>query len=394
METSSFSTTTNPEAIEQKAELFVTCLPGLENALVREIKAMGIKEVKAGKTGAMVYNCDLLDCQKICYLSRLALRVLWQLHKIRLWKQQNLYQQAIKQPWLLWLGNPAKTLRIDTSGKSHVFANTQFAMQRFKDAICDHMREQGLERPNIDKDNPDIRLHLHLEQEAITFYIDMSGEPLNQRGYRKSSVYAPLNEVAAASLLNLAGYDGFRPFCDPCAGSGTLMIEAAMIAANIPAGKWRKKWGFQLHPHYNAQQFQAFRQEEDAKAKPLAAGWVVGCEKDSQAFQSLKINTQGIENLSEGIVFGPFQKASFNNRYLVLTNPPYGQRLQPRDLVKVYQDLGQFLSLYASRAFVLCPDPDLIEAMHLPILQTYPLLFSGQEITLVKLKAHLPDPGK
>lgn len=395
MATSSFSTITDhPHESLDTSELFVTCLPGLESALVKEIKAIGIKEVKAGKAGVMIYNAGLLECQKICYLSRLALRVLWKLHKFRLWKQQNLYQQAIKQPWTLWLGKPAKTLRIDTSGKSRVFANTQYAMQRLKDAICDHMRELELERPNIDKDNPQVRLHLHLEQEALTLYIDMSGEPLNQRGYRQASVFAPLNEVAAASLLNIAGYDGYRPFCDPCAGSGTLMIEAAMLAANIPAGKWRQKWGFELHPLFDREQFEAFRKEADAQAKPLEKGWVVGCEKDPRALESLYLNTQAIENLSDGIFEGPFQKATFNNRYVVITNPPYGQRLQPRDLLKTYEDLGKFLSVYASRAFVLCPERSCIEATQLPIIQTYPLLFSGQEVTLTKLKTHIHTADK
>lgn len=404
MATSSSSITTNSltpsnevDSVDEKApdlgssELFITCLPGLETALVRELKAIGIKYAKAGKAGVMVPNATLAECQAICYLSRLSLRVLWKMHKFRLWKQQNLYQQAIKQPWTLWLGTPAKTIRIDTSGKSRIFPNTQFALQRLKDAICDQMRDLGLERPSVDKDNPEVRLHIHLEHEAATLYLDMSGEPLNQRGYRHSSVHAPLNEVAAASLLNLAGYDGYRPFCDPCAGSGTLMIEAAMICANIPAGKWRKKWGFQLHPLFNAEQFENWRKQEDEKIKPLASGWIVGCEKDREALESLKLNTSCIPGLSDGIFAGPFQKASFPNRYVVVTNPPYGQRLQPKDLLRTYEELGKFLSLYASRAFILGPEPDLIMATELEVLQTCCLMLSGQEVFLAKLKAHFKN---
>jgi putative N6-adenine-specific DNA methylase len=392
MAISSSSIITNPDTPSiESSELFVSCLPGLETSLVREIKALGIKDVKAGKSGAMVYNAGINECQTICYLSRLSLRVLWKIHKFRLWKQQNLYQQAIKQPWTLWLGTPAKTMRIDMSGKSHVFSNTLFALQRLKDAICDHYREKELDRPNIDKDTPEVRLHMHLEDEAITFYIDMSGEPLNQRGYRHSSVQAPLNEVAAASLLNLAGYDGFRPFCDPCAGSGTLMIEAAMLSANIPAGKWRQKWGFQLHPLFDKNSFTKWREEQDSKAKALEPGWVVGCEMDYQAIESIKRNTSIIPNLENGLFAGLFQKANFTGRYVVVTNPPYGQRLQPKELFRTYKDLGEFLKKYASRAFIVGPEPDLIMATELDVLQTCSLILSGNEVFLAKLKTSKPN---
>lgn len=381
MATSSSSSTTN-EA-KKSSTLFVSCLKGAEALLARELKTFGIAFAKLAPRGVIIPKASFDEAMRICYGSRLAMRVFWQLHGFRLWKAQNLYQQLVKQPWEDYFINPEdKSLRtfvIGVTGNNPHFPNTHFAAQRAKDAICDYLREKVGKRPSVDKENPDLRFTLHLEQEHITLYFDFSGAPLNQRGYRESTHEAPLNEVVAASLLTLAGYDGFRPFCDPCCGSGTLLTEAAMIASKIPPGFLRKFYGFQLLSHYDKESFKQIKSTLDKEIKPLEEGFILGIDKDRESLEVAKFSFEKLGVKAFKLIATPFQNVKPDKSYFTLTNPPFGVRLdQSKGLLpKLYADLGLFCKSYSSRAFVFSSNETLLESVGLPSSQRYEIQYSG-----------------
>lgn len=392
METSSSSITTVDESpVLETSLIFVSCIQGLESYLVNEIKALGIPSVKIARAGALIPGACLEDGLRICYGSRLALRVLWQMHNFRTWKPQNLYQQLVKQPWQKWLGDPKhpkmlRSFRLNVSGQNRHFPNTHFAVQRAKDAICDHLRETTGGRPNIEKDDPDVRLQLHLEEDAISLYFDLSGAPLNQRGYRAASVEAPLNELVAASLLALAGYDGFRPFADPCCGSGTLVIEAGMIRTKTAPGFLRKKWGFQNHPLFDSTAWQTLRDSFDSQREELPSGWLLGIDKDVTSINLAKASAAKLGFKTAEWIVGKFQDQNLESQRFVLTNPPFGRRLQDPQLQALYRDLGTFFKAYASRAFAFCSEEELLQNIGLPALQSFPIDFSGTRCLLQRFK--------
>lgn len=376
------------------APLFISCLEGFERFLVRELKTLGIPHAKGAKLGVLVPQASLLDTYRICYGSRLALRVFWQLHNFTLWKPQNLYQQVVKMPWSEYFPHQGVSFYIGVSGRSKHFPNTLFAIQKTKDAICDHLTELKGWRPNVDKEKGDVRLQLHLQDDQVTLYFDCSGASLNQRGYRgEEGGLAPLNEVVAASLLTVAGYDGFRPFCDPCCGTATLLMEAAMIASNIPAGFLRSSWGFQKHPYYKADEFSAAKMELNNGIKKVKPNWFIGFEKDATTVAIARANLKKFEIEPHCVQNMPFEKAKLQERYFVLTNPPFGRRLQDRDLCHLYHKIGQFLSSYASRGFVFSSQEDLLKAVGLPILQSHPVFFGGQNCLLARFQVHSSQEG-
>jgi putative N6-adenine-specific DNA methylase len=368
--------------------VFVSCLEHFERFLVKELKNLGITNVKAAKAGVIIYEASMKEVYTICYASRLALRVLWEIHSFTLWKPQNLYQQIVKMPWEGCFSEEEQTsFFIGVSGKSRHFPNTHYAVQRAKDAICDGLLETINWRPNIDKVNGTFRLHLHLQDEQASLYFDCSGASLNQRGYRQETGEAPLNEVVAASLLALAGYDGYRPFCDPCCGSGTLMMEAAMIASNIPSGFMRTKWGFEEHPFYEVKDFELVKSSFNQTRKELAPQWICGIEKD----RSLSLVAQSCLrqiNIEAFIQNCSIEKAAFDQRYFILTNPPFGRRLKEERLDELYYKIGQFMKTYGSRAFVFSSERDLLEAVDLPILQSHPVFFGGQDCILARFQVN------
>lgn len=219
--------------------VFVTCAQGLEKLLCQELEELGISGIKLGFKGVYVQEGTIEDVYHINYCSRIAGRVLVPIKHFRCRDRKVLYQNCAEIDWLSYIPK-GKTFAIDANVKNPQLRNSLFAAQVMKDAICDQFREKFGERPNVDTRNPDIQLNLFIQNEEAIVSFDTSGVPLHKRGYRTENVQAPIQESLAAALLRIAGYKGHENFCDPCCGSGTFLIEAAMIATITPPGFLRK----------------------------------------------------------------------------------------------------------------------------------------------------------
>ena len=235
-------------------KIFTTCGPHLEPILEEELHEMGFKETRQGYRGVYLEIGEFSDVYKINYQSRIASRVIYPLDHFKVWDDKTLYKGALKIDWSLYL-KVDDTFAIDYSVDHPSFRNSLYAAQVLKDAICDHFREKEGKRPSVDVANPKVQFHLFIREGWATISLDTSGAPLHKRGYRTEGGDAPLQETLASALLKIAKYNKEEIVFDPCMGSGTFLIEAALMATNTPPGYLRKKWGFFGHPEFSEEKW-------------------------------------------------------------------------------------------------------------------------------------------
>jgi putative N6-adenine-specific DNA methylase len=325
--------------------LFVTCGQGLEPILLQELAELGIINTKVGFRGVYVEEGMLEDVYRINYSSRIAGRVLLPLKRFPCRNRQALYNGSAEIDWLNYIPRD-KTFAIDANVKHPELRNSLYAAQVVKDAICDQFREKYGDRPSVDTQDPDIQLNLYVQFNTAILSFDTSRIPLHKRGYRQESVQAPIQESLAAALLRLAQYCGDEYFCDPCCGSGTLLIEAALIATHTPPGFLRTKWGFNYLPEFSQSEWLKIKTEADEKRIPLQPGKFFGSDIQSQAVRACKINLRAA-GLGQSIAVsqGDFRDLTlpFPPNF-VMTNPPHGLRLgETNQLKTLYRALGDFL---------------------------------------------------
>lgn len=227
----------NQESFQMQAKTFY----GLEDVLAHELRQIGASKIKI-KNRAVEFYGDLGFLYKANYSLRTALKILFPIHSFRA-KNENIFEKELNNfPWEKYLYN-SQTFAIDATVHSEFFKHSQYIALKMKDAIVDRFRKKFGRRPDVDTKNPDIKFHLYIGNDEVIISLDSSGDPLFKRGYRKAHFEAPINEVLAAGLLNLAGWEGKGNLLDPMCGSGTLLIEAAMIALNMPPQLHRKHFG-------------------------------------------------------------------------------------------------------------------------------------------------------
>ncbi|MCB1114536.1 MAG: 50S rRNA methyltransferase [Chlamydiia bacterium] len=341
-------------------KLFVTCGSGLEPLLIEELTSFGFSNLKPGFRGVYVEAPDFSAVYKINYLSRIATRVLLPIANFKVWDKKTLYKGAAKVDWSQYL-DVKKTFSIDFSVSHKAFKNTLFAAQVVKDALCDHFREKTGVRPNVKTSNPQVQFHLFIYNDWATISLDTSGAPLHKRGYRMEGGEAPLQENLAAALLTMAGYHKDEVLLDPCMGSGTFLVEAAMIATNTPPGYLREHWGFFSHPDFNQETWEAFKAQEDEKILPLAPKKLFGIDKNKAQVQKAMANTR-LAGLHKGVAISEGDFRDFKppvKPTMLIANPPYGKRLDEGDyLDRLYNELGDFYKAQApAKGFILMP-PD------------------------------------
>lgn len=336
--------------------LFVTCNSHLEPVLEEELHEMGFKETKHGFRGVFVEVPDFASVCLINYCSRTASRVLLPLENFKVWDDKSLYKGALKIDWLAFL-KLEETFSIDFSVNHPAFRNSLYAAQVLKDAICDQFRDKTGARPSVDTVQPSVQIHLFIHDGWATVSLDTSGVPLHKRGYRVDGGEAPLQENLAAALLRMAKYNKDEILFDPCMGSGTFLIEAALMATNTPPGFLRQKWGFQTHPDYNEKAWLKLKEQIDAKIIPLVPGKIFGIDinKSQVRYANSNLRTVGLHrgiSISEGDFrsFCPQVKPTF-----LIANPPYGRRIGEESyLHPLYNALGDFFKRQApARGFVL-----------------------------------------
>ena len=374
---------------QHQNELFITCSNGIEPLLVEELAEMGFTETVAGYRGVYVVVHGFEAVYKINYRSRLASRVLLPLVRFKCYDRKTLYKYADSINWLDYIP-PGKTFAIDANVSHRMLTNSLFAAQVVKDAICDQFRERTGQRPNVDVKDPDVQLNLFIHDEKAVISFDTSGMPLYKRGYRLETVEAPVQESLAAAMLRLGRYQGTEQLFDPCCGSGTLLIEAALIASKTPPGYLRKEWGFRYLPGFSQAEWLRVKAEADRERVVLTPGLICGIDINKNAARISKGNLRAAGfHQSVEASYGDFRDYTPEPLpNFIIANPPHGVRLEEEDQLRpLYRALGDFMKRKAAkpaRGFVFTSSGELAKEVGLAAKRRYVLDSGGLEARLLE----------
>ncbi|MCD7709831.1 MAG: THUMP domain-containing protein [Porphyromonadaceae bacterium] len=313
---------------------------GLEEVLAVEIEALGGKDIEIGHR-MVSFTGDKELLYKTNLHCRTALRILKQIHTFTAKDTDELYEQVKKIDWTNYL-TPSMTFAIDPVVFSDEFRHSKFVAYRAKDAIADFFNERFGERPSVRLNNTDILINLHINQTTCILSLDSSGESLHHRGYRIAQNETPLNEVLAAGLLLLAGWDGSRDLIDPMCGSGTFLIEAALIATGTPAGIYRKDFSFKHWNDFDAELFERLYNDESCEhpfehkiygsdISPVAIEIAQENIKNAGMSRYINLAVKPMQQYTEGEI---------TPGGLLITDPPYGKRITTDDFMGLYSMIG------------------------------------------------------
>ncbi len=314
---------------------------GLEQVLAEEVEKIGGKNIELGNR-AVFYNGNLELIYRSNYLLRTALRVLKEIESFRFKNVEQYYLKCKNIDWEKYFSVVQSFVIHSTVINSKDFSNSMFTSMRTKDAIADYFRAKRGKRPNVDTENPEIVINVHIHKDTCAISLDSSGESLHKRGYRIKQGPAPLNEVLAAGMIRLSGWTGNTDFVDPMCGSGTLPIEAAMIAQNIPAGRFRKEYSFENWRDYDRLLWDKVKHNI---TKREFTNKIYASDIDG----SNLLNAQ--TNARRALVFNKieFKKSDFKELELqvqdatIIINPPYGERLHEDNVDELYAMIGERL---------------------------------------------------
>lgn len=316
---------------------------GLEEVCMQELQGIGATDIEKHNR-AVSFKGDLSVLYKANYLVRTALRILVPVISFDVENEHQLYDKVKKIKWEDYL-DVNDTLAIDCVLNTQIFNHSQFIAQKTKDAIVDRFRDRFGKRPNVDLAQPTLRIHLHIYQNTCNIAFDSSGDSLHKRGYREKTNLAPINEVLAAGLVLLTGWDKQCDFIDPMCGSGTIPIEAAMIAANIPCGTHRAHFGFMQWKKYlpfNDEMWQQIKQEAHSQIKTENIAHVYGSDISHNVARKAKENVNRA-NVAHIVKIRNVDMQFYeieNDGGVVLLNPPYGERMVQDDIATLYKTIG------------------------------------------------------
>ena len=340
------------DSTSQVYALEITCPLGLENVLEKELHGEGLTQTRLGEAQVKL-TTDLEGMYKACLWSRVATRVMLPIASFKMESADDLYDGVKAIQWSDHM-KATNTMAIDCHGTNHHIRNTQFGAVRAKDAIADYFVALTGERPNVEKEQPEVRIALRIKREVVTVSIDLSGESMHRRGYRQHGGMAPLKENLAAGLLLRAGWGtdcGLTQLIDPMCGSGTFLVEAALMSLDIAPGLRRQYWGFKgwkQHDHRMWQQLMDFA--KNRKKDPAALGIrFQGTDREQKAIAAARENIKraGLTGVID-VSMTPFQEHEFDilpdAPGLVITNPPYGERIgDEMALIALYRQLGEWV---------------------------------------------------
>ncbi len=352
---------------------FAICPRGLEALLADELDALGAREVRAEPGGAL-FTGALATAYAANLHSRIASRVLWQVGSRGYANEDDLYAAAHAVRWEAHF-DARRTLRVDLTATRSPLRSLEFATLRIKDAIVDRLRERTGARPSIDRARPDVRVFAHLDATHATLYLDLSGEPLFKRGWRADKGEAPLKENLAAGLLRLAGWTRERPLLDPFCGSGTIAIEAALIASGRAPGLARA-FAFEKLHGFERRAWQALIEEARTRIDELASARIAGSDISTRVIAQAAANAE-LAGMKAWLADGRLAFAARDARTaepigshgMIISNPPYGEQSQPKSapVAKMMADVGDRLkqSFAGWEAWFLTADRALPHQMHL-----------------------------
>lgn len=356
-----------------------------------ELETLGAKGARA-TDGGVAFEGRLDLAYTINLWSRLASRVLWQVGVGRYRDQQDIYDAALRLHWPEWFA-VANTIRVNVTAIRSPLTSLDFITLKIKDAVCDRFRTAVGERPSVDTAAPDVRIHAFLTADSCTFYLDTSGDALFKRGYRKDALEAPLRENLAAGLLKLAGWNAALPLVDPFCGSGTILIEAAMMACDMAPG-YSRGFGFRRLSWFNAEAWQSVRDDAARRAEAGRASATLrlyGSDISPPAMTAARANVAalGLDTVIELRLADALTATAPAAEGLIITNPPYGVRLgADDDLPALYAAFANTLKRNFSgwRAYVLCGEMALMKAIRLAPSRKIPLYNGALECRLVEYR--------
>ena len=324
-------------------KLIAKTLHGLEDVLAEELKGIGAQNINPVNR-AVEFEGDLEILYKANLLLRTAIRILLPIHHFTAKNDQELYDGVKEFDWSTIMG-VEQTLAIDPVVYSEAFTHSLYVALKSKDAIVDQFREKVGTRPSVELDNPDIRLVIHLANDKASMSLDSSGDSLHKRGYRTAMHKAPLNEVLAAGMVMLSGWDKKQPLIDPMCGSGTILMEAVMYAKNYPPGLHRKRFGFMGWKNYDPTLWnKVLEQAKENITQPRLK--IFGSDCDIKAIDIARESALQFR-LNRDINFSVSTFERLEPHYpkgMIIMNPPYGERLmKDKDMIDFYRMIGNQL---------------------------------------------------
>lgn len=328
-----------PVAMFESNQLIATTYAGLEEVLAEELIALGADDVQALRR-AVSFGGDTRMIYRANYSLRTALRILVPIKTFKVFKADDLYQQALKIRWEDYFDS-GQTFAVQATVFSDLFNNSMFASLKLKDAVADRFRRVFNKRPSVNLANPDVLINLHLANNSCTVSLDSSGESLHKRGYRSANHEAPISEVLAAGLLKLSGWNGQESLTDPMCGSGTIVIEAAMMARNLLPGECGRVYAFQNWKTYRPDLFEEIKKERNHRHPDFQ---IFGSDSSRKSIDLCFKNAANakVENMIEFEVIDFRSLEKRPDSSFIIFNPPYGERLNPGDHT-LYPMIGERL---------------------------------------------------
>lgn len=368
--------------MNDKFEMVAKTFQGLENVLADELKAIGAENVETGRR-MVSFTGDKAVLYRANFCCRTALRILKPFYKFHANDADELYETVKRFDWDKVLDIDS-TFSIDSTVFSTDFRHSKFVTYRVKDAIADFFFEKYGKRPSIRLNNADFMFDVHISNNEITISLDSSGESLHKRGYRVAQTEAPINEVLAAGIILLSGWKGDTDFIDPMCGSGTFLIEAAMIARNIYPGVYRNSFAFERWSDFDSELFDEIYNDDSAERdfshriigsdiSPKAIAIAQRNVKSASLSKYIELEVKSIQSITEVPAGG-----------IMITNPPYGERIEVEDMEALYQSIGEKLKkvFQGYNAWIIGYKNELFDCIGLKPSLKYPLLNGSLECEL------------
>lgn len=367
---------------------FATCPRGLEQLLADELMQVGAKSIKP-TDGGVSFDGDWAVCYAANLHSRIATRILWQVARGKYINEEDLFEAAYKLNWPQWF-DVKHDFMVKVTGVKCPLKSLEFATLKIKDAVCDKFRLVVGSRPYIDTKTPAVRIHAYLAAEEYQFYLDTSGAALYQRGNRGASIEAPLRENLAAGILKLSGWQVGQPILDPMCGSGTFLLEAAMVALDIAPGH-KRSFGFETLKNFEPQVWSKLKNQAASKVKAVSFQKIYGSDVDLRAVRIAK------SNLEEAELLAAVQLAHVDivnvvapaDSGVLVANPPYGVRIGEEDaLADSYPKMGEVLKRKFAgwNTYFLTNDLTMPKLMRLTPSKRTPLYNGPLECRLFEIK--------
>lgn len=376
---------------QEEPHFFAQIAHHLEDEGAKELLELGASSATASYRGIR-FTAEPGTLYGIVYGTRLCTRVLAPLIRFDCHSDRYLYKTAAAIAWNEMF-TVTETFAVTATVSHSIIRHSKFAALRLKDAIVDFFRENAGERPSVDRTNPDILFHLHIENNKATIYLDAGGGSLHRRGYRRESVEAPMQETVAAAIIRYSGWDGERALYDPMCGSGTLLAEALMHVCRIPAAYLRPRFGFEKLPDFDLDMWNRIKEKRDRLIRPIPdTGALAGSDVHAEAIKAARTN---LSQLPHGDQVKLSRKDLFRldglSAQTIVTNPPYGLRIGRRDqIASFYTELGNFLKrkCNGSTCFLYAGKKDLLKHVGLKASWKKPLVSGALDGRLARYELY------